>query len=189
MKKWGGLSNQVRIIGGAHRGRKLSFPNIPGLRPTGDRIRETLFNWLQSRLPGASCLDLFAGSGVLGLEAASRGAGRVVMLDRSPLVVDQLRHNIALLQVVQVEVEQADAMVWLDQPSGQFDIVFLDPPFADELLQDVCRKLEDGSWLKPDALIYLEMDTESGRPQLPANWNLIREKRAGQVEFFLCSRG
>lgn len=189
MKGAGGQSNQVRIIGGEHRGRRLSFPDIPGLRPTGDRIRETLFNWLQPRLPGASCLDLFAGSGALGLEAASRGAGRVVMLDRSPLVVEQLRKNISLLHLVQVEVEQADAMVWLKDRSQPFDIVFLDPPFADGLLQETCQRLDDGPWLKPDALVYIEMDAASVRPQLPPTWSWIREKRAGQVEYFLCSVG
>jgi 16S rRNA (guanine966-N2)-methyltransferase len=189
MKRSGGRGNQVRIIGGAHRGRKLSFPDIPGLRPTGDRIRETLFNWLQASLPGASCLDLFAGSGALGLEAASRGAGRVVMLDRAVQVVEQLRSNVSMLQLAQIEVVQADAMAWLGQPSGQFDIVFLDPPFADTLLQQVCQKLEDGAWLKPDAWIYLEMDAAYGRPQLPMSWSLQKEKRAGQVEYILCAKG
>lgn len=188
MGKRGGKSNQVRIIGGEHRGRKLSFPDIPGLRPTGDRIRETLFNWLQPRLPGASCLDLFAGSGALGLEAASRGAGRVLMLDRSPLVVAQLQQNISLLRLEQTQVQQADALVWLEGKPQSFDILFLDPPFADNLLQELCQKLEDGPWLKPDALIYLEMDAAAGRPLLPAAWQIIKEKRGGQVEYLLCSR-
>jgi 16S rRNA (guanine966-N2)-methyltransferase len=188
MKKGGGQNNQVRIIGGEHRGRKLSFPDIPGLRPTGDRIRETLFNWLQPRLPGASCLDLFAGSGALGMEAASRGASRVIMLDSSPLVVDQLKQNIALLRLEQTEVQQADALVWLDNNPEPFDILFLDPPFADNLLQELCQKLEQGGWLKPDSLIYLEMDAGSQSPLLPSNWKVLKEKRAGQVEYLLCSR-
>jgi 16S rRNA (guanine966-N2)-methyltransferase len=188
MGKRGGQSNQVRIIGGEHRGRKLSFPDIPGLRPTGDRIRETLFNWLQPKLAGASCLDLFAGSGALGLEAASRGAGRVLMLDRSPLVVEQLQHNISLLRMDQTEARQADALVWLQGDPQKFDIVFLDPPFADDLLQELCNKLEDGGWLRPGSLIYLEMDAGSETPQLPAVWHVQKEKKAGQVEYLLCSR-
>ncbi len=189
MRRKRGQGNQVRIIGGEHRGRKLSFPDIPGLRPTGDRIRETLFNWLQPILPGASCLDLFAGSGALGLEAASRGAGRVVMLDLSPLAVEQLRKNISLLGLEQTQVEQADALVWLGQQSQQFDIVFLDPPFADDLLQDACKILEEGAWLGPNAHIYIEMDAASERPRLPSTWEIQREKRAGQVDYLLCARG
>ena len=188
MGKRGGQSNQVRIIGGEHRGRKLNFPDIPGLRPTGDRIRETLFNWLQPRLVGASCLDLFAGSGALGLEAASRGAGRVVMLDSSPVVVGQLQQNISLLRLEQTEVQQADALSWLEGDPQRFDIVFLDPPFADNMLQELCEKLENSGWLKPDVLIYLEMDAGSNRPQLPPAWRVQKEKKAGQVEYLLCSR-
>ncbi len=179
--------NQVRIIGGEHRGRKLGFPDIPGLRPTGDRIRETLFNWLQTSLPGAKCLDLFAGSGALGLEAASRGAGQVLMLDRSAVVVDQLRQNIALLGLNQTSVEQADALTRLQAAPQPFDIVFLDPPFADELLQQVCYQLEAGGWLKPDTLLYIEIDAAKGLPQLPSGWRQLKEKRAGQVEYFLYS--
>ncbi len=179
--------NQVRIIGGEHRGRKLDFPDIQGLRPTGDRIRETLFNWLQTRLPGGECLDLFAGSGALGLEAASRGAGRVLMLDRSPVVVDQLRQNISLLGLNQTAVEQADALSWLQSAPQPFDIVFLDPPFADELLQQVCHQLAVGGWLKPDALLYIETDAAKGLPQLPSGWRQLKQKRAGQVGYFLYS--
>lgn len=189
MGKDAGRENRVRIIGGEHRGRKLSFPDVPGLRPTGDRIRETLFNWLQPRLPGASCLDLFAGSGALGLEAASRGAGKVLMLDRSPAVVDQLRQNISLLGLKQAGVEQVDAISWLQTPSQQFDIVFLDPPFADDLLHQVCQSLEDGAWLRPDALIYIETDATAGLPQLPTSWKTLKEKKAGQVVYYLCSNG
>lgn len=181
--------NRVRIIGGKHGGRKLNFPDIQGLRPTGDRIRETLFNWLQPRLPGARCLDLFAGSGALGLEAASRGAGHVLMLDRSPVVVEQLRQNIALLRLEQSAVEQADALSWLQAPAQTFDILFLDPPFADNLLQLTCLRLEDGGWLRPGALIYIETDAVAGLPQLPPNWRRLKGKKAGQVEYFLYTSG
>jgi len=185
MKKGGRRGNRVRIIGGEHRGRKLNFPDIPGLRPTGDRIRETLFNWLQPTLPGAACLDLFAGSGVLGLEAASRGAARVLMLDRSPEVIEQLRHNISLLGLEQTTVQQADAMSWLQIQAQPFDIIFLDPPFADDLLQQACSMVEEGGWLKPDGRIYIEADIAAGMPQLPSNWRKLKEKSAGQVNYFL----
>jgi len=181
----------VRIIGGAHRGRKLIFPSLPGLRPTADRVRETLFNWLQPLLPGADCLDLYAGSGALGLEAASRGAGRVVMLDRSAEVVDQLRENIGLLQLDQVEAWQADALEWLaGSPSSRpFDLVFLDPPFADDLLEQSCQLLDSAGWLNPEARIYLEMDAGHQLPELPERWRLLRRKKAGQVWYHLFSGG
>jgi 16S rRNA (guanine966-N2)-methyltransferase len=177
--------NRVRIIGGEHRGRKLEFPDVPGLRPTGDRIRETLFNWLAPSLPGAACLDLFAGSGALGLEAASRGAGQVLMLDRSQQVVAQLRANIALLGLERARVEQADAISWLQGRAQRFDIIFLDPPFADSLLHQACSMVQEQGWLNPGGLIYLEADATSGLPRLPANWRQLKEKAAGQVHYFL----
>jgi len=181
--------NQVRIIGGVHRGRKLSFPDQPGLRPTGDRIRETLFNWLQQRLPGAICLDLFAGSGALGLEAASRGAKKVVMLDRAGSVVTQLRENCALLGLDQVQVVQGDAMAWLEGPPEQFDIVFLDPPFMSGLLQQAVCRIDEGDWLRSDARVYIETDLASGLPELPSSWRLLKEKKAGQVAYYLVGAG
>ncbi len=180
-------TSQVRIIGGAHRGRKLPVPDRPGLRPTGDRVRETLFNWLQPILPGAACLDLFAGSGALGLEAASRGAGRVLMLELSAAVARQLQENVALLGLEQVRVEQGDALSWLQGGGEPFDIVFLDPPFADGLLRRACRLLQSNGWLKPDARIYLETDLAQGLPDLPPEWRLLKEKKAGQVAYFLAA--
>lgn len=181
--------NQVRIIGGEHRGRKLSFPDIPGLRPTGDRIRETLFNWLQPSLPGASCLDMFAGSGVLGLEAASRGAGKVIMLDSSPVVVSQLLQHVSMLGLNQVTVERADAISWLQTSSQQFDIVFVDPPFADGLLQQAACCLVDSGCLRPGALVYIESDAAVDLPALPPTLSILKEKRAGQVAYYLCKKG
>lgn len=183
-----GLSNQIRIIGGVHRGRKLNFPPVEGLRPTGDRVRETLFNWLQPLLPGARCLDLFAGSGALGLEAASRGAQPVVMLDRSAKVVAQITENIALLGLHQVEVYCCDALLWLMGDSQVFDILFLDPPFAAGLLQPACQMLESGGWLAPGSRIYLEMDAREQLPDLPPVWTRLRQKKAGQVCYYLFSR-
>jgi 16S rRNA (guanine966-N2)-methyltransferase len=176
--------NQVRIIGGEHRGRKLPFPDLPGLRPSGDRIRETLFNWLQPLIVNARCLDLFAGSGALGFEAASRGASQVVMLDLSPRVVRQLEANRELLGLSQVKVIQADALVWLERTPEAFDVVFVDPPFAAALLGTVCTRLETRGWLTPDALIYLEDDAGHGFT-LPENWRLYRQQEAGRVRFAL----
>jgi len=180
-------SNLIRIIGGAHRGRKLRFPTVAGLRPTADRVRETLFNWLQPRLPGARCLDLFAGSGALGLEAASRGAAEVLLLERSPPVVEQLHENVALLGLDRVQVVQADTLTWLKGDARPFDILFLDPPFTDGLLGESCRLLQTGGWLAAGARIYLEMDVRTALPELPGEWTRLKEKRAGQVCYYLFS--
>jgi 16S rRNA (guanine966-N2)-methyltransferase len=180
------LASQVRIIGGEHRGRRLPFADLPGLRPTGDRIRETLFNWLQPRITGARCLDLFAGSGALGLEAASRGAGQVVMLDTAAAVVRQLEENRRSLELDQVSIIRADALQWLEQDPAPFDVVFLDPPFSANLLGPLCQKLSQG-WLANDALIYLEDEVSRSLPILPEAWQLLKEKTAGQVRYGLAS--
>jgi len=182
-----GQSNLIRIIGGAHKGRKLRFPTADGLRPTADRVRETLFNWLQPQLPGARCLDLFAGSGALGLEAASRGAAEVLLLERSPRVVEQLRENVALLELVRVQVSQVDTLAWLQGDARPFDILFLDPPFDDDLLGESCRLLQCQGWLAAGARIYLEMDARTTLPELPAEWARLKEKQAGQVCYYLFS--
>lgn len=179
------LYNQVRITGGEYRGRKLGFPSIDGLRPTGDRVRETLFNWLQPVLPGASCLDPFAGSGALGLEAASRGARLVVMLEKSARAVAQIAGNISLLGAEGIEIYCTDALRWLTGESRRFDIVFLDPPFAGDLLQQSCRLLDQHGWLAPNARIYIEMSEEQALPELPGNWLQLRRKKAGQVCYYL----
>ncbi|KRT55184.1 16S rRNA (guanine(966)-N(2))-methyltransferase RsmD [endosymbiont of Ridgeia piscesae] len=178
-------ANQVRIIGGLHRGRRLPFADLPGLRPTGDRVRETLFSWLQPLIPGARCLDLFAGSGALGLEAASRGASQVVMLDSAPQAVAQLEQSRQLLRLGEVvSVMRADALAWLRGAATPFDIVFLDPPFGAQLLSECCRLLSENGWLAEGARIYLEDDAGRGLAP-PDGWELLREKRAGQVCFGL----
>ncbi|MCP5415848.1 MAG: 16S rRNA (guanine(966)-N(2))-methyltransferase RsmD [Chromatiaceae bacterium] len=182
-------ARQIRIIGGEHRGRKLSVPMLTGLRPTGDRVRETLFNWLQPILPGAHCLDLFAGSGALGLEAASRGAGRVVMLDSAPMAVRQIEESAARLEMRQIAVYCVDAMQWLNGSVQRFDIVFLDPPFADDLLEESCRLLQQRGWLQRNARAYVEMAAGKALPQLPSNWVQLRGKKAGQVCYYLFSCG
>ncbi|MES9860248.1 MAG: 16S rRNA (guanine(966)-N(2))-methyltransferase RsmD [Candidatus Thiodiazotropha sp. LLP2] len=180
------VASQVRIIGGEHRGRRLPFADLPGLRPTGDRVRETLFNWLQPRMAGARCLDLFAGSGSLGIEAASRGAGRVVMVDTAATVVRQLEENRQSLKLNQVSIVRADALQWLEQEPTAFDVVFLDPPFSANLLGPLCHKLAQG-WLAADARIYLEDETSRTLPVLPEGWQLLKEKMAGQVRYGLAS--
>jgi len=185
-------SNQVRIIGGQHRGRRLAFPDLPGLRPTGDRVRETLFNWLQPLLSGARCLDLFAGSGALGLEAASRGAGEVILLDQAPQaqVVRQLQRHIADLGLNRVRAVQADALSWLQAPppDGAFDIVFIDPPFSDGLLEPCCRLLASSGLLAENARVYLEMDVVKSPSFFSPEWQILREKKSGQVAYYLLTR-
>ncbi len=183
--------NQVRIIGGRYRGRRLPVPREADLRPSGDRVRETVFNWLQPVITGARCLDLFAGSGALGLEAASREAEFVVLVDRSDAVARQLRSNIALLGLQGVEVVQAGLPQWHQQGPAvdPFDIAFLDPPFDGDLMAPCCEYLEAGRWLRPGAWIYLEADKARGLPPLPRAWRLVREKSAGRVAYGLARFG
>jgi len=176
--------NQLRIIGGRWRSRVLRFPSIDGLRPTPDRVRETLFNWLQHDIPGARCLDLFSGSGALGLEAVSRGASEAVLVDASNAVTQQLKINLGLLGCQQVEVYCATALDWIrrsDPPNGTFDIVFLDPPFASEMLDETIRALANSRLLSPTACIYAESPLGAPAPITPADWALRREKKAGRV--------
>ena len=179
--------NRLRIIGGTWRGRKLVFPTVPGLRPTPDRVRETLFNWLEPVIRGQRCLDLFAGSGALGIEAASRGAAEVVLVDEHPRVAESLREQLLLLNAVQAQVVQADVGSYLSATPRAFDIVFLDPPFRQGLLSGCMNQLETHGWLAAQAWIYLE--AEHGLvPDLPANWTLHRSKQAGQVDYHLVRR-
>lgn len=181
---------QLRIIGGRWRSRRLSFPDVEGLRPTPDRVRETLFNWLAPVIEGARCLDLFTGSGALGLEALSRGAAEVVMVDRDPHVIARLKENIATLSAPGATLVVADALTWLQSPQRDqhFDIVFLDPPFHQGLLDPCCKLLEERGWLAPSAHIYLESESALGPPALPANWQLKRSQKAGQVGYHLATR-
>jgi len=178
---------RLRIIGGCYRGRRLSVPAQPGLRPTADRVRETLFNWLQPVIVGSRCLDLFAGSGALGFEAASRGAAEVLMIDRSEPVARMLAANARSLGATQVRVHRTDALHWLAGSGGPFDLVFLDPPFQENLLAPSCTLLSGGGWLASGALVYLEAPANRAFPDLPTDWTLIRDKEAGQVRFALAT--
>jgi 16S rRNA (guanine966-N2)-methyltransferase len=184
--------NQLRIIGGAWRGRKLAFPDIEAIRPTPDRVRETVFNWLQNDIAGARCLDLFAGSGALGFEALSRGAAHVVFVDREPEIGRYLRDTLKRLDATAAEVHTADSLRWLNaRPQMRaltFDIVFLDPPFAANVLSVVCRGLEEDGWLNSAALIYIESAANGGPPDIPGNWSIIKSKTAGQVGYYLARR-
>lgn len=176
-------SNTIRIISGKFRSRRLSFPDAKGLRPTPDRVRETLFNWLQKDIHSAVCLDLFAGSGALGFEALSRGASRVVMVDAAPVVVKQLEENARLLDVKNIDIIANDVSVSWPAFQERFSVVFLDPPFQANLLERCFQKLP--ACLLPGALIYVEMDSEDGLPDLPEHWSVLKEKKAGAVSYYL----
>ncbi len=181
---------QLRIIGGCWRGRRLPVVSQPGLRPTADRVRETLFNWLAPVIEGSRCLDCFAGSGALGLEAASRGAATVTLLERSPAVVRGLRANAAELGARQVSVHCADTLEWLAQaPTTAFDVCFLDPPFHAALLVPALARLTEGGWLAAGALVYIEADKATPLPALPSDWRWLRDKCAGQVRYALAEAG
>lgn len=180
-------TNRVRLIGGSHRGRWVGFPDVAGLRPSADRIRETLFNWLQPRIEGAVCLDLFAGSGAIGFEALSRGAGRVMMVEREARVVTALRQNQEALALDRLEIIQADALTWLTACRTRFDLIFLDPPFAGHFLPDLLPLLVRQDMLNIGAAVYFEMDSTEPFPDLPAGLEPLREKRAGQVRYGLLS--
>lgn len=180
-------SGQLRIIGGEWRGRKLSFPAADDLRPTPDRVRETLFNWLQGIIEGARCLDLFAGSGALGLEALSRGAGEVVFVEQNPRVADQIRQHLTTLKCTHGRVINSDAFSFLRGPVTPFDIIFLDPPYRLDCLTQCCELLTERGWLKNGTRIYLENPSKQGPPALPPTWNLLRSKTAGDVGYHLAA--
>ncbi|BAE73358.1 Ribosomal RNA small subunit methyltransferase D [Sodalis glossinidius str. 'morsitans'] len=181
-------AGQIRIIGGRWRGRKLPVPDSPGLRPTTDRVRETLFNWLAPVIQGARCLDCFAGSGALGLEALSRAAASVTLLEQDRAVSAQLARNLLVLQAQQAEVITTDSLRWLAQPGAVFDVVFIDPPFRHGMITATVTALEQHRRLADDSWIYIETETEGPAPEVPAHWQLHREKIAGQISYRLYIR-
>lgn len=167
------IIGQVRIIAGSLRGSKLPVADRPGLRPTGDRARETLFNWLQQVIAGRRAIDLFAGSGALGFEAASRGAAEVVMLERDTELARSLRETAARLKVDAVQVEAVDALAWLGRaPVPRFDLAFIDPPFEANLWQAAADAL--GPWLADDARVHVELAPGAAFSP-PPGWELLRE--------------
>ena len=176
----------MRIIGGGWRGRRVNFPDVPGLRPTPDRVRETLFNWLQPAVAGARCLDLFAGSGALGLEALSRGAKELVFVEQAVAASRALQEQLIRLGGQnRAHVVEMGAARYLRSVPKRFDIVFLDPPFGRGALAEYLPLLASGGWLEPGALVYLENEKAEGVPPLPPQWQLLKSKSAGEVGYHL----
>ena len=181
-----GGRNSVRIIAGAWRGRRISFPDLPGLRPTPDRVRETLFNWLQHAVAGARCLDLFAGSGALGLEALSRGAKELVFVEQAVAASRALQEQLIRLGGERrSQVVEMGATRYLRNPPQPFDIVFLDPPFGRDALAEYIPLLDTGHWVNVGGLVYLENEKKAGAPTLPTHWELLKSKSAGEVGYHL----
>ena len=177
---------RLRIVAGKWRGRLLHVPDAPGLRPTSERIRETLFNWLTPVLPGARCLDLFAGTGALGLEAMSRGAAEVVLVESNVTALRSLHQSVDALDADGVHVVGGDAYDYLrSAESSRFDIVFLDPPYAHDSIGELCRLMAERDWLAPGARVYFEQDRSQAPVALPEGWSLYRQKSAGQVRYSL----
>lgn len=180
----------VRIIAGDWRGRCLPVPDLPGLRPSGDRSRETLFNWLQRQLRGTAVLDLFAGTGVLGLEAVSRGAASAVLVEKSREAAMQIRASVKMLSANEgscnVSVVEADALQWLKgQPTKGFDLVFIDPPFGQGLAAATMQQLQQGQHLKPGGLVYLETARSEMPPPFASGWEVLKEQTLGEVKMCL----
>jgi 16S rRNA (guanine966-N2)-methyltransferase len=181
--------SNIRIIGGKWRSRKVSFIADDTIRPTPDRVRETLFNWLAPYIVDSRCLDLYAGSGVLGLEALSRGAEEVLSVEQAPAHATEIKANAENLQAQNFTVYNAECLQWLNQSHPKsIDIVFVDPPYREQLLNKTFAALENKQWLKPGSLVYFEMDQPIALELLPATWKIWRESKAGNVLYFLCKK-
>lgn len=189
-----GGRNSVRIIGGGWRGRRVNFPDMPGLRPTPDRVRETLFNWLQHSIAGATCLDLCAGSGALGLEALSRGAKALVFVEQAQAAARSLVAELERLggsakaRVVEMGASRflrANGETTGRPYGGPFDVVFLDPPYGRDALAEFIPMIDAGEWVKTGGLVYLENEKSAGPPVLPEHWELLKSKSAGEVGYHL----
>jgi 16S rRNA (guanine966-N2)-methyltransferase len=178
--------NSVRIIAGTWRGRRVNFPDMPGLRPTPDRVRETLFNWLQHSIVNTRCLDLFAGSGALGLEALSRGAKSLVFVEQAQMAARGLQVELGRLGgTSKARVVEMGAARFLRTPGEPFDVVFLDPPFGRDALAEFIPMIDAGDWVKTGGLVYLENERAAGAPGLPTHWELLKSKSAGEVGYHL----
>ncbi len=182
-----GPPGKLRIVAGSLRGSKLAVPDRPGLRPTSDRVRETLFNWLMPVIEGARCLDLYAGTGALGIEAISRGAAACTFVESDRTLARELRENLARLKVDNARVIDGDALAMLAGRAEPFDVVFLDPPFGGDLWNASAERLESHGWLAASSWIYVESPAEAALA-LPATWMLHRESQAGAVRFALYRR-
>ncbi|EEZ42269.1 MULTISPECIES: 16S rRNA (guanine(966)-N(2))-methyltransferase RsmD [Bacteria] len=181
-------SGFVRIISGQWRGRKLPVHDVEGLRPTTDRVKETLFNWLAQDIYQAKCLDLFAGSGSLSFEALSRGAESLTMIELDQKAAAQLKQNLTAIGATNATLHNTNSVNFLNQAGTPHDLVFIDPPFRKDLIQQVIAALEANHWLSPNALIYIEAEKELGSIDVPPSWHLYREKTAGQVCYRLFIR-
>lgn len=183
-------TGNIRIIAGKYRGRKLPVVLADGLRPTTDRVKETLFNWLMPYIQDARCLDCFTGAGSLGFEALSRGAEQVTLMELNKSATSQLIANSNLLKADNIEIKQGDTLALLKQsPQAPFDIVFIDPPFRQGLTKATLDLLGQYQWLAPRALIYIEIESEGELNNIPANWQMLKEKTAGQVTYRLYQQG
>lgn len=178
---------RLRIVGGSLRGSRIDVADLAGVRPTSDRVRETLFNWLAPAIEGARCLDLFAGTGALGIEAKSRGAAECVLVERDRGLCQVLAATLGRLKVSDMRVVNADAIAWLAHAAEAYDVVFLDPPFGNDLWEEAARRLEQGGWLTLNAWIYVECP-DGVSPSLPSNWIQHREGHAGAVHYALYRR-
>jgi len=174
----------IRIISGKYRGRKLPVLMSDGLRPTTDRVKETVFNWLMPYIQNSICLDCFAGSGGLGFEALSRGAQSVTLIELNKAAAQQLEKNKLLLQVNELTIENANTLIYLEGCTQKFDVVFIDPPFRKGLIEQTINLLNN-NLLAADALIYIEMESEEAIQSIPENWQILKEKKAGQVAYRL----
>jgi 16S rRNA (guanine966-N2)-methyltransferase len=177
-------AGSIRIVGGRWGGQRISIDAESDIRPTGDRVRETLFNWLTPVIDGMSCLDLFAGSGALGLEALSRGASEAWFVERNRAAADALEQVLERLDCASATVVNSDARIFLERSPNRFNLVFLDPPFSGIDMENLCTLLGQG-WLQERAFVYFEMNKRSHLPALPPGWDVFREKVAGDVRFAL----
>ena len=182
------MKNKLRIISGEWRSRNITFVDSLGLRPTPSRVRETLFNWLQYDIQGRRCLDLYAGSGALSFEAASRGAKFVMQVEENPMVCRQLKENAVTLAAQQIKLVQSEVFRFLTGNSEPFDVVFIDPPFGKDMVVQTCLWLEDKGWLSANAKIYVEVERNLVLEGLPENWQLLKHKTAGEVGYYLFER-
>ena len=182
----GSRPGRLRIVAGKWRSRLLPITDVEGLRPTPERIRETLFNWLAGEIEGSHCLDPFAGTGALAFEALSRGAASATLIDKSARVVETLNSSAALLESDDIQILCADALSFMRQKaSRRYDIVFLDPPFAEDIVEECCRLLQSNGWLTDGAVVYIEQQKSRPLPELPRGWTINKDNKAGNVRYML----